>query len=768
MHKSETSFFFSQIYLIISVYNGKKVVYMEKIIFGIDGMNCASCSARIESVLNKLNGIESAEVNLVSEKATVVYNPDIIRFSTISSRINAMGFKTIDSSQYTPEEKKLKKMQEFKSLIQNLIIALIFSIPLFIITLGTALQLPIFNFLIFNPITNATIQFCLTIPVLFAGYQIFMKGYKALFSLSPNMDSLVAIGTTASFFYSCISTVFIFLGHTNQTLYFSSSGMIITFILIGRALESISKAQTSKALDSLTNMIPSNAIIIDNEGNEKKIPLSDILVGDTIVVKPGESVPADGIIKSGITAINESMLTGEFVPADKIPGDKVSAGTVNITGQIVIRVEKIGKDTAFSKIIAIVCDAQTKKAPISRLADKIAGIFVPVVMCIALLTALLWIIFSRNIELSIKAFVSVLVIACPCALGLATPTAIIVGTGRAAKAGILIKNGEILENVCKAEMVILDKTGTLTEGKATIGGIFASPEYTETDVIQYALTCEQGSLHPLANAIISYAEANGITAKYAETIEEKTGLGLSAQSSGKEILCGNEKLMASHGIDVSAFSRHKNENNTKIYVAANKILIGLITLSDIIKTESIEAVKMLKKSGVTLMVMTGDSKGAGLEIAEKINVDNVLSELLPEEKASEINKLKELGLKTIMVGDGINDAPALAVADIGIALGAGTAAAMETADIVLLKNDLRDVNKAISLSKATMKIIKQNLFWAFAYNIIGIPIAAGILTVFGGPMLNPIISAACMSLSSIFVITNALRLKKIEYTKFNL
>lgn len=456
------------------------------------------------------------------------------------------------------------------------------------------------------------------------------------------------------------------------------------------------------------------------------------------------------------------MLTGEFLPVEKNTGDKISAGTINLSGRVIILVEKTGEETAFSRIISIVRDAQTKKAPISRLADRIAGIFVPVVMGIALITVLIWILSTGNIAFAIKAFVSVLVIACPCALGLATPTAIMVGTGRGAEEGILIKSGEILEAVCKTDTVILDKTGTVTEGKATVGMILPANGHSESEIIRYALTCEQGSAHPLANAITAYAEQHGINTDKADTVKTIIGQGLSAHINGIEILCGNERLMVSRGIDINAFGKTDEITDTKVYIAANGEPMGLITVTDTVKKESAEAVKMLKNSGISVTVMTGDSKEAGEKAAKIINAENVLSELLPEEKAKEIEKLKASGRKTVMVGDGINDAPALAVADVGISVGAGTAAAMETADIILVKNDMRDVAKAISLSKATMKIIKQNLFWAFAYNVIGIPIAAGVLTLFGGPMLNPMISAACMSLSSVFVLSNALRLKKIK------
>ncbi|MDB8805235.1 heavy metal translocating P-type ATPase [Romboutsia sp. 1001216sp1] len=766
-------------------YNLLEDVSYSKIDFKIGGMTCASCAKAIERAVNKLDGIQSINVNVATEKATISYDSSKLKLTAIRNTIEKAGYKVLEKSTTSKsnnvDEDKLRKEKEMKTLFIKFLVAVGFSIPLFYIAMGPMVPSPIGPWPvpdIINPMTNslnyALIQIVLVIPVMIAGNKFYTNGFKALINKSPNMDSLVAIGTLAAFLYSLYTTVQMattnmVAGHEHQQLYYESAGIIIALILLGKYLESRSKGKTSEAIKKLMGLQPKTAIVIKS-GKEIEIPIEEVEVGDVIIVKPGSKIPVDGIVIEGHTSVDESMLTGESIPVEKSVGDKVTGASINKNGSIKFKAEKVGADTALSQIIKLVEDAQGKKAPIAKLADTVSGYFVPTVITIAVVTALLWFtVGGKGVEFALTIFISVLVIACPCALGLATPTAIMVGTGKGAENGILIKGGEALELAHKIDTIIFDKTGTITEGKPKVTDIVVTNNIDKDYLLKIAASAEKGSEHPLGEAIVRFGEQKNIGFMKVEKFKAIPGHGIEVTIDNKNVLLGNKKLMDDRKISLGNLSNKSDElamqGKTPMYIALGNELGGIIAVADVVKESSKRAIDKLHSMGIKVAMVTGDNKKTADAIAKEVGIDIVLAEVLPQDKSNEVKKLQQQGKFVAMVGDGINDAPALAQADIGIAIGSGTDVAMESADIVLMRSDLMDVPTAIKLSKETIKNIKQNLFWAFAYNTVGIPVAAGVLYMFGGPLLNPMLAAAAMSLSSVSVITNALRLKGFKAYK---
>jgi Cu+-exporting ATPase len=762
---------------------------MQSQTLSIGGMTCAACSARVERAIKKLEGVESATVNLATEKATVIYDPQALRLSSIKEAIEKAGYKALDvSKKGAVDEDKLRKEREIKILWTKFIVASSFGLPLLYIAMVPMMgamgpswfSLPFPKALdpMQFPLLYAFVELALVIPIIIAGNRFYTVGFKNLLHRSPNMDSLIAIGTTAAVLYSVYNMFEIAGGnsHAVDSLYFESAGVIIALILLGKSLEAVSKGRTSEAIKKLMGLAPKTAIVIE-KGVEKEIPIDEVIPGDIIIVKPGAKIPVDGVVTEGQTAIDESMLTGESMPVDKKAGDKVYAATINSNGVIHFRAEKIGSDTALAQIIRLVEDAQGSKAPIAQMADIVSGYFVPIVCVIALAAGIAWFFAASAglvmmphgtsaLEFSLTIFISVLVIACPCALGLATPTAIMVGTGKGAENGILIKGGEALETTHKIQTIVFDKTGTITEGKPKVTDIVTSSGIERDYLLRIAASAEKGSEHPLGEAIVSGAEEEGLPLFTVSRFEALTGRGIEAEIDGVKALIGNRKLMDERGIALAELEtgsdRLAAEGKTPMYAALDGKIAGIVAVADVVKPSSKAAIEGLHKMGIEVVMITGDNKKTAAAIAKQVGIDRVLSEVLPQDKANEVKKLQEEGRKVAMVGDGINDAPALVQADIGIAIGSGTDVAMESADIVLMRSDLSDVPTAINLSKRTIRNIKQNLFWAFGYNTLGIPVAAGLLYLFGGPLLNPIFAAAAMSMSSVSVLTNALRLKRFK------
>ncbi|MEA5014398.1 MAG: heavy metal translocating P-type ATPase [Candidatus Limiplasma sp.] len=746
----------------------------------IGGMTCAACAQRVEKAIRKLEGVESASVNFATEKATVAYFPQQVRLSDIREAIEKAGYKALEIKKAdAADEDRARKQKEIKTLWTKFIISAVFSLPLLYIAMvpmlthyGIRLPYPKSLDPMNYPLIYALLQLALVIPVIAVGYRFYTVGFKALWQRSPNMDSLIAIGTTAAVLYSIYNTWQIAQGRfmAVEALYFETAGVIITLILLGKTLEAVSKGKTSEAIKKLMGLAPKTAIILQN-GVEKEIPIEEVEIGDVIVVKPGAKIPVDGTVLEGHTSIDESMLTGESMPVDKKAGSSVYAATINTTGVIQFRADKIGADTALAQIIKLVEDAQGSKAPIAAMADKVSGVFVPVVCLIALVAGVAWFFGTGgDIKFALTIFISVLVIACPCALGLATPTAIMVGTGKGAENGILIKGGEALETAHKIQTIVFDKTGTITEGKPTVTDVLTVDGSPSDGLLQMTASAEKGSEHPLGQAIVAGAQAKGLELLKVDGFESITGRGIEARIGGRGVLAGNRKLMEEREISLAgmeeASDRLAQEGKTPMYVAMDGQLAGIVAVADVMKASSKAAVERLHKMGIEVAMITGDNQKTAAAIAKQVGIDRVLAEVLPQDKSNEVKKLQAEGRKVAMVGDGINDAPALAQADVGIAIGSGTDVAMESADIVLMRSDLMDVPTAIQLSNSTIRNIKQNLFWAFGYNVIGIPIAAGILhLLFNGPLLNPMFAAAAMSLSSVSVLTNALRLKRFKASR---
>ena len=741
----------------------------------IGGMSCAVCAKRVEKAISELEGVADVNVNFAAEKAFVTYNPQKVRPSAMKEAVLKAGYQPLENKGAGAEDEDRKRREkEINTMKKKFIAAAIFAFPLLYIAMVPMIKfvsLPgakMLDGLMMNyPLFYALLEFFLTVPVICVGYRFYTVGFKSLFQKSPNMDSLIAVGTTAAVAFSLYNTFQIAKGNFQavHSLYFESAGVIITLILLGKMLEAVSKGKTGEAIKKLMGLAPKTAFVIQN-GAETEIPVEEVEIGDIIIVKPGSKIPVDGVVIEGHTAIDESMLTGESMPVDKKAGDKVYAASLNTTGTVKFRAEKVGSDTALAQIIKLVEQAQGSKAPIAKLADIVAGYFVPAVIAIAVASGIAWFIGTGDFKFALTIFISVLVIACPCALGLATPTAIMVGTGKGAENGILIKSGEALETAHKINAIILDKTGTITEGKPSVTDLICASNFTQEKLLQLVASAEKNSEHPLGQAIVRGAQEKSLTLLEAENFNSITGQGIEAQIAGLSVFVGNRKMMEEKNISVKELEKDADrlaeEGKTPVFVAADGQPAGIVAVADVVKKSSRTAIENLHKMGIEVAMITGDNKKTAEAIARQVGIDRVLAEVLPQDKAFEVKKLQQEGRKVAMVGDGINDAPALAQSDIGIAIGSGTDVAMESADIVLMHSDLTDVPTAILLSKKTIRNIKQNLFWAFGYNTIGIPVAAGVLYLFGGPLLNPMLAAAAMSLSSVSVLTNALRLKRFK------
>ncbi len=734
--------------------------------FKVKGMSCSSCANRLERLVQKLEGVEAASVNFATEKLTVKLNADVIGYNQLKEATQSAGFELLTDEEI--KQQPTKEVSEAHRLFKRFMISLIFSVPLLIISMGHMVGLPLPHMIdpMRNPLNFGLIQLVLTLPVVFTGYKFYQVGIKNLVQLSPNMDSLVAIGTLTAFLYSLFGIYQISQGdaHYAMHLYFESAAVILTLITLGKYLEAVSKGKTSQAIKALMGLAPKTATV-ERKGVELEVPIEEVMVGDLVLVKPGEKLPVDGEVVEGMTAIDESMLTGESIPVEKTVGSQVIGASLNKTGFIKYKATRVGRDTALSQIVKLVEDAQGSKAPIAKMADIISAYFVPIVMGLAVISSLLWKVSGESDVFALSIFISVLVIACPCALGLATPTAIMVGTGKGAEYGVLIKGGEALEMTHRLQTIVFDKTGTITEGKPKVTDVLAL-SLSEEQLLSYAASAEKASEHPLGEAIVREAQDRGYALCELESFHAMIGRGIEGVILGQKLLIGNLKLMVEHQIDVSSLQEKTDElayeGKTPMYMAIDGELAGVIAVADTVKESSKKAIETLHQMGIQVAMITGDNQKTADAIARQVGIDLVLAEVLPADKANEVKKLQQSGRKVGMVGDGINDAPALAQADIGIAIGSGTDVAIESADIVLMKSDLMDVSTAIRLSKATILNIKENLFWAFAYNVLGIPVAMGVLHLFGGPLLNPMIAAAAMSLSSVSVLLNALRLRKFK------
>ena len=735
--------------------------------YTITGMSCASCANAVEKALNKNNDI-NASVNFATEKLNIEYDEEKYNFDKIREIVESAGYGLVEDM---IEDKKMELYQEkIKSLKNRLILAIIFVVPLLYISMGYMLGVVLPEFLNpkVNPLNFALVQFVLTLPIIYAGRDFFLHGFKNLVRKSPTMDSLIAIGATAAVLYGIYATFRIVTvdPEAHMDLYYETAGTIITLILFGKLLEAKTKGQTSSAIKKLIGLQPKKAKIIEN-GAEKEVLIENLKVGDIVIVKPGEKIAVDGRIVEGATSIDESMLTGESLPVSKKVGDKVVGGSINKNGSIRFEATEIGKNTVLSQIIKLVEEAQGSKAPISRMADIVSAYFVPIVIGIAIITGIAWFLSGSGLVTALSFFIAVLVIACPCALGLATPTSIMVGTGKGAENGILIKSGEALETAHKIKTVVFDKTGTITKGKPVLTDLIAYGKYNENELLKIAASVENDSEHPLAEAIVNKAKEKNIEIKPYEKFRAMPGYGIRATFEGKEVQIGNRKLMENRKINVEISQKDydilSNEGKTPMYISIDNELAGLVAVADVIKETSNEAIEKLKKMGIKTIMLTGDNEKTAKFIAKQVGIDDVISEVLPYQKSQKVKELQEKDEFVAMVGDGINDSPALAQANVGIAIGNGTDVAIESADIVLIRNDLRDVAGAISLSKATITNIKENLFWALFYNVLGIPFAAGIFyAFFNGPKLDPMIAAFAMSFSSVSVLANALRLKVLK------
>ncbi|MGK0467504.1 heavy metal translocating P-type ATPase [Clostridium sp.] len=728
----------------------------------IEGMTCASCAKNIERVSKKIPGVMDANVNFATEKLTISFEPSLVRTGDIKKAIEKAGYKAVEDESSVDQDKE-KKEKEIKALWKRFLISAIFGVPLLLIAM-----VPMFITLpdMFNPMMHqkgfAILQLALVLPIMYTGKKYFTVGFKSLFRLSPNMDSLISMGASAAFLYSIFAVYEIMIGNTGYEMYFESAGIILTLVTLGKYLETVTKGKTSEAIKKLMGLVPKTAIIM-RDNKEIEISIDEVEVGDIVVVKPGTKMPVDGEVVEGTTSVDESMLTGESMPVEKSIGHKIIGASINKNGSIKFKATKVGKDTALAQIITLVENAQGSKAPIANMADVISSYFVPVVILLALVSSGAWLLAGESIVFALTIFISVLVIACPCALGLATPTAIMVGTGKGAEYGVLIKSGVALETAHKIQTIVFDKTGTLTEGKPKVTDIVTVEGTSEDYLLQIAASAEKGSEHPLGEAIVKEAEEKSLEFKKVESFKAIPGYGIEVNIDGNKIILGNRKLMVESKISLEKLEAVSNklaeEGKTPMYIAIENKISGIIAVADTVKENSKKAIEKLHSMGIEVAMITGDNKRTAAAIAAQVGIDRILAEVLPEDKANEVKELQAEGRKVAMVGDGINDAPALAQADIGIAIGSGTDVAMESADIVLMRSDLMDVPTALQLSKKTITNIKQNLFWAFGYNALGIPVAMGVLHLFGGPLLNPIIAALAMSFSSVSVLTNALRLK---------
>lgn len=729
----------------------------------IGGMHCAACSAAIERSVSKLEGVSLIEVNLLTNSAHVEYDAKKIKLAEIIQRIEKSGFQAVlKEKAKQPIEKEKHNDQIYITLILAMILLYIGMSHM----LGNiTLPLPDFIHYDTHPFSFAFIQFVLATAILVLGRRFFTRGMKALFHGAANMDTLVAVGTGSAYIYSLYSLYMIGQGdlHSVHRLYFESAGVVVALVMFGKHLEAKSKAKTTDAIAALMSLQAPYALLWKN-GQEIAVALDEIALDDELIVKPGDHIPLDGFVLEGSGAVDESMLTGESIPIDKTVGDTLIGGTMNLDGRLRMKVTALPQDTMLAKIITMVENAQGKKAPIARIADRISAVFVPAVMVIALLAALVWYLYQQDIAFSLTVFVSVLVIACPCALGLATPTAIMVGTGRSAQLGVLMKSSEALEQAAHIDTIVFDKTGTLTKGKLTVTDIDTST--AQQELLAYCAAVETGSKHPVANAIIAEAERQKVSKLTAQDLITYNGLGMSGVIGDKKLFIGNRALMQQQALSVNDYEekekQYSKEGKTVVWVGDEKQVMGIIALADEIKADSKQVVTELKQQGIDTVMITGDHAITAQAIAKKAGIEHVIAQVLPDGKAKEIERLQQQGKKVAMVGDGINDAVALTQSDIGIAIGSGSDVAVESADVVLVKDSLQDVLTCIRISKAVIRNIKQNLFWAFFYNSLGIPVAAGLLYCFGGPLLSPVFAGAAMAFSSVSVVTNALRLRKLK------
>ena len=744
----------------------------EKKEYKLSGMTCAACAMTVEMAVKDLETVEDVSVNLATERLSLLPKAGFDSKQVLDAVAEA-GYQAEEKGKDRPShvsEESAMKAQELWKKKQELLILLLTALPLLYISMGSMVGLPLPSFLdhMAYPLVFVLSQLLLTLPAVWIGRGFYQRGFRNLIKRHPNMDSLIAVGTSAAFLYSLYSVSQVFLGYHPfvHQLYFESVAVIIALVLLGKYLESSAKGRTSQAIQSLLELVPSQATVI-RYGEAVTIDTEDIRVGDIIRIKPGERMPVDGLVTEGQTFVDESMMTGESVPIEKKVGDTITSATINQNGSIDYQASRVGSDTTLAQIVRLVEEAQGSKAPIAALADKISLYFVPIVLSLATLSALGWYFLAgESLSFSLSIFVAVLVIACPCALGLATPTAIMVGTGKGAENGILIKSGQALEAAYQLDTIVLDKTGTITVGKPSLTDLLPLGAFNRSDLLQLIASAEQHSEHPLAQAILEAAEEEGLDLLPVSYFEAIVGRGLSAQVEGKHLLVGNESLMKEKNIDSSAFQEQllelSKEGKTAMFVAVDGQLAGIIAVADEMKSSSLSAVQELQSMGLEVIMLTGDREETATAIAQKAGIQKVIAGVLPDGKAAAIKNLQEAGKKLAMVGDGINDAPALVQADVGIAIGSGADVAIESADVVLMHSDLQDVVKAIKLSQATIRNIKENLFWAFAYNTLGIPIAMGLLHLFGGPLLNPMLAGLAMSLSSVSVVANALRLGRFK------
>ena len=741
---------------------------MKKEEFALEGLQCAGCVSTVEKVVRDLPGVKEANVNLATEKMMVQFNPKEADVQKIMETVSLAGYQAIliNDEEDVLEKTAIKKEKQLQSLKVRAWVSGVFAIILLYIAMGEMIGLPLPQILqpMEHPIVFSVTQLILVTPILWVGRSYFVNGFKALIRKHPNMDSLVALGTSAAILYSVWSTIRILAGeyHYVMHLYVESAAVILAFITVGKYFETLTKGRTSQAIQSLVALSPKVATVI-RDGKEVEVPVEELQIGEVVFVRPGEKIPVDGVIISGESFVDESMITGESVPVFKKEGSKVVGATLNTTGSFQVEVSQVGKDTTLSQIIRLVEEAQGSKAPIAAIADRVAGIFVPIVMGLSLLAGLYWgLIGGESFEFVVTVMISVLVIACPCALGLATPTAIMVGTGFGAKRGILIKSSAALEEAGHVGVVLLDKTGTITNGKPKVVDIQVFNDYSKEEVLKVATSIEKHSEHPLGKAIVEEAEKQEFDVLPIEQFQSISGMGIQGIVDGKEVLLGNHLLLQNQGIVVDEYNAVidvvASKGQTAMFVAIQKQVAGIIVVADTIKATSKEAIQQMKALGLQVRMVTGDHEKTAKAIANEVGIETVYSQVLPNEKASVVQQLLDEGYQVAMVGDGINDAPALAKATVGIAIGSGVDVAIETADMVMMQDDLRLVAKTIQLSKMTMMTIKENLFWAFIYNVIGIPVAMGVLHFFGGPLLSPMIAGAAMSFSSVSVVLNALRL----------
>lgn len=753
---------------------------MRKEKFSVTGMTCSACSAAVERAVGKMEGVSSVNVNLLANNMVVEYDESLLEAGRIISAVTEAGYTAaLDAGTTAPTSAQATNQvqDEIAEMKQRVIVSLAFMVVLMYVAMGPMLGLPIPSFLVGleNAATMALTQFLLTLPVLYVNRQYFQTGFKTLWRRNPNMDSLIAIGSGAAVAYGVFALFRIVygLGHGNldlvqrysHDLYFESATMILALITLGKFLEARSKGRTSDAIAKLMDLAPKVATVI-RDNQEVEIPVAEIVEGDIIVIRPGQSIPVDGVIVEGSSAIDESAITGESIPVAKNVGDRVISATINKAGSFRFEATRIGDDTTLAQIIRLVEEASSSKAPIAKLADKISGIFVPVVIAIAVAAFIVWLLLGYPFEFALTIAVAVLVISCPCALGLATPVAIMVGTGQGALHGILIKSAEALETAHSVDTIVLDKTGTITEGKPQVTDIIPSTGLSEKELLTIGASLEKPSEHPLAEAIVSKAAEESIQLETVTDFLAVPGKGIQAKLNGQQFLAGNLAFMQENAVNLGSLEELADnlaeQGKTPMYFASDQQVLGIIAVADVVKSSSKRAIQELKNLGIDVVMLTGDNKRTAEAIRRELGIDTAIAEVLPEDKEREIRSLQEQGKTVAMVGDGINDAPALARSDVGIAIGAGTDVALESADVVLMKNDLLDVSTAIKLSKATLRNIKQNLFWAFFYNSLGIPLAAGLLYPFFGWRLSPMYAAAAMSLSSIFVVSNALRLRRFN------